>query len=87
MALPLLKLAGALATGGLVVDVAYTPSGTDDLFDLLPGQWADVVRITAMALAALGVVVTTLEVLCPRTATRLTTRPAGSLVAASTSAI
>lgn len=100
MALAVFKLAGVLATAGLVADVSYIQfvetsceagSGVGDnvvdLFDLVPGSWSDVVRITALALSALGATATLLEVLCPQTLTRITTRPAGVLVATTTSTI
>ena len=104
MALALFKLAGALSTGGLVVDVGYIQfvettcevgSGelgdtVRDLFDLVPVQpWPSVVRIVALAFAALGATATVLEVVCPRALNRVVTvrRPAGSLVATTTSAI
>ena len=100
MALAVFKLAGAVATAGLVADVSYIQfvetsckagSGVGDnvvdLFDFVPGPWDNVLRITALALSALGVTATLLEVFCPQTLTRITTRPAGVLVATTTSTI
>lgn len=98
MALTLFKLAGAVSTAGLVADVGYLQWGpaaevgstaVRDLFDHVAEPWSEVLRISALVLAGVGAAATLLEVLCPRTLTRLVgvRRPAGSLVAATTSAI
>lgn len=101
MGLVLSKLVGALATGGLVADVSYIQFNplnatcaddgcVQDLFDLVPGDAGkSVVRIAAFVLAGLGATITLFEALCPQTLSRLVTvrRPAGSLVATTTSAI
>ena len=94
-----LKFVGILATGSLVADVAYVQfseetgleAGTiKDLFDLIPGDiWPSVVRIAALSFTTLGATATTLELFFPRALRRVVAarRPAGSLVATTTSAI
>lgn len=97
MGLVVSKLISAAATGGLVADVTYIQfnplnqtscDGAQDLFDLVPGTAGpSVVRIASFVLAGLGAAITVFDALCPQTLGRLVRRPAGSLVATTTSAI
>ena len=94
------KLVGASFTALLIANVSYVQfaeapscdSGSGelggqprDLFDLVP-TYSDVVRVVTLALATFGVCVTALDALYPRKLRR-TMRPAGNLVATTTSAI
>lgn len=103
MALVLFKLTGAVSTLALVADVGFVQfvasgacdAGSGDavrdvdLFDLVPAPWDGVIRTTALAFAGLNAIAAVLELACPRTFTRWVSvgRPAGTLVASSTSAI
>ena len=102
-ALTVFRLAGATSAAALVADVGYVQfveatcegaSGVEgdlvrDLFDrYLPSPWDDVARIVALALAALSAITTVIDALCPQTLTRVVYgRPAGTLVASTTSAL
>lgn len=80
------KLSGALATAALVADATYDQVQPDsDLFSLLPEPWDSLLRISAIALATIGTLSTVFEVAYPKM--RLAHRRAGTLIAATTSAI
>lgn len=80
------KLSGALATSALIADATYNQLQPDsDLFSLLPEPWDAMLRISAIALATIGTAATVFEVCYPKM--RLARRRAGTLIAATTSAI
>ena len=97
------RIAGAVSAAALVVDVGYVQfveatcdgaSGVEgdvvrDLFDqYIPSPWDNLVRVVALSLAALGAVATVVDAMCPETLTRVVYgRPAGTLVASTTSAL
>jgi hypothetical protein len=102
-ALNVFRIAGAASAVALVADVGYIQfvdatcegaSGVEgdmvrDLFDqYIPSPWDDLVRVVALSLAALGAVATVVDAMCPETLTRVVYgRPAGTLVASTTSAL